>query len=100
MTVTKPKMHLQKRPIPDIPQPPQRNYVIDTTYATPGEDYYTLESQKNDCDDGEYSSVVDDNEERQNDNDDDGKIYAIIVPPPASIRPVHSSFVHRQTARR
>lgn len=93
-------MHLQTRPIPDIPQPSQRTFNSDTTYATPGEDYYAMDSQKNNSEDGEYSSVADDSEKREEDEEDDEKIYAIVVPPPASIRPVHSSFIHRQTARR
>lgn len=85
---------MQLRPIPDIPQPSQRGYNnTETTYATPGEDYYAMDLQKNNSEDGEYSSVADEGE-------DDEKIYAIVVPPPASIRPVHSSFIHRQTARR
>lgn len=94
-TVTKAKMQL--RPIPDIPQALQRNYNSETTYATPGEDYYAMDLQKNNSEDGEYSSVADEGEDEE---EDDEKIYAIVVPPPASIRPVHSSFIHRQTARR
>lgn len=116
MTVSKPKMPLQKRPVPDIPRTSvvSASYINpdgedSNNYETPGEEqeqvYYVVgndNAQKTDNKEveGEYDAYSAVLEEEQEEEDDD-KIYAVVVPPPIeTVRPLHSSFVHRQTARR
>lgn len=105
------KIVLPKRPIPNVPQIPNRHSTTsvayidpdgDSNYAMPGEEqtnYYVVNDEetqitKEEDEDNVYSSVQDGEE---NDIDDDEKIYAVVVPPPQSLR---SSFLHRQTDRR